>query len=107
MLFVKDYWNIVDISVILLAIVLVILDMTLSGSSLDALIRLRGLFRLVRIGILLRKFDAIRKKNAAKRNLFGRDFYHVMAPAEIVNNILCNIRDMVQNDAKLLEDINY
>jgi Ion transport protein len=107
MLFVKDYWNIVDISVILLAVVLVILDISLSGSSLDALIRLRGLFRLVRIGILLRKFDAIRKKNAAKRNLFGRDFYHVMAPAEIVNNILCNIRDMIQNDAKLLEDINY
>lgn len=107
LLFIKDYWNIVDITVILLAIVLVILDITLSGSSLDALIRLRGLFRLVRIGILLRKFDAIRKKNAAKRNMFGRDFYHVMAPSEIVNNILWNIRDMIQGDNKLLEDINY
>ena len=88
MLFIKDYWNLIDILVILLAIVLVCLDITLKGNSLDALLRLRGLFRLVRIGILLRKFDAFRKKNAARKKMFGRDFYHVMAPSELVNNIL-------------------
>ena len=106
-LFVKDYWNIVDASVIFIAIGLVILDINYSGQNLDALLRLRGLFRLVRIGILLRKFDSIRKKSMARKQLFNRDFYHVMAPSEIVNNILWNIRDMIQNDAKLLEDINY
>jgi len=107
MLFVKDYWNLADISVILLAVVLVVLDMTLSGGTLSGLLKLRGLFRLLRIGILLRKFDAIRKKRAAQRKMFGRDIYHVMSPAEIVNEILCKIRDMVESDDKLLEDINY
>ena len=106
-LFVKDYWNIVDITVILAAVALVITDIIYSGNNLDALLRLRGLFRLVRIGILLRKFDAIRKKSLERKKMFGRDFYHVMAPSEIVNNILWNIRDLIQNDNKLLEDINY
>lgn len=106
-LFVKDYWNIVDITVILAAVALVITDIIYSGSNLDALLRLRGLFRLVRIGILLRKFDSIRKKSIARKKMFGRDFYHVMAPSEIVNNILCNIRDLIQNDEKMLEDVNY
>ena len=87
-LFVKDYWNIVDITVILAAVALVITDIIYSGNNLDALLRIRGLFRLVRIGILLRKFDAIRKKSMERKKMFGRDFYHVMAPSEIVNNIL-------------------
>ena len=106
-LFVKDYWNIADITVILLAIVLVVLDMTLSGGELSGLLKLRGLFRLLRIGILIRKFDAIRRKRAAQRKMQTRDIFHVKAPAEIVNEILCEIRDMIQNDDKLLEDINY
>jgi len=106
-LFLKDYWNIADVTVILLAIVLVILDMTLSGGSLSGLLKLRGLFRLLRIGILLRKFDAIRKKSAARRKMFGRDIYNVMAPSELVIEILSNIRDMIQNDDKMLEDVNY
>ena len=106
-LFVKDYWNIVDITVILAAVALVITDIIYSGNNLDALLRIRGLFRLVRIGILLRKFDAIRKKSMERKKMFGRDFYHVMAPSEIVNNILWNIRDLIHDDNKLLEDINY
>lgn len=61
-LFIKDWWNIADITVILLAIVFVILDMILADSSLSGLFRLRGLFRLLRVGILIRKFDSIRQK---------------------------------------------
>jgi len=36
-----------------------------------------------------------------------RDIYHVSSPAEIVNEILCEVRDLVQNDDKLVEDLNY
>lgn len=87
-LFLKDYWNIADITVILLAIVLVILDMTLTDGQLSGLLKLRGLFRLLRIGILFRKFEAIRKKRAAQRKRQTRDIFHLKAPAEIVNEIL-------------------
>ena len=86
---------------------LVVLDMTLSGGELSGLLKIRGLFRLLRIGILIRKFDAIRRKRAAQRRMQIRDIFHVKAPAEIVNEILCGIRDMIENDDRLLEDINY
>ena len=106
-LFLKDYWNIADITVILLAIIFVILDMTLDDSSLSGVFRLRGLFRLLRVGILIRKFDAIRKKSAARKQMKIRDIYHVSSPAEIVNEILCEVRDLVHNDDRLVEDLNY
>lgn len=106
-LFIKDWWNIADVTVIILAIVFVILDMTLQNSSLSGLFRLRGLFRLLRVGILIRKFDSIRKKSKARKQMKGRDIYHVASPAEIVNEILCEIRDLIDNDEKMLEDINY
>lgn len=93
--------------VIGLAIVFVILDMILSNTRLSGLFRLRGLFRLLRIGILIRKFDAIRKKSAERKKRAGRDIYHMSSPAEIVNEILCEVRDMVENDERLLEDLNY
>jgi len=106
-LFLKDYWNIADITVILLAIAFVILDMTLEDSNLSGIFRLRGLFRLLRVGILIRKFDAIRKKSAARKKMHIRDIYHVSTPAEVVNEILCEVRDMIVNDDKLVEDMNY
>ena len=81
--------------------------MTLTDGQLSGLLKLRGLFRLLRIGILFRKFEAIRKKRAAQKQRQTRDIFHVKAPAEIVNEILCGIRDMIENDDKLIEDINY
>lgn len=81
--------------------------MVLENNNLSGVFKLRGLFRLLRVGILIRKFDAIRKKSAARKKLLTRDVYHVTSPAEIVNEILCEIRDLVQNDDRLIEDINY
>lgn len=81
--------------------------MTYTDQQLSRLFRLRGLFRLLRIGILFRKFEVIRKKSAEKKKLSNRDIYHMSSPAEIVNEILCEIRDMIENDERLLGDINY
>ena len=81
--------------------------MVINDGTLNNVFRIRGLFRLLRIGILLRKFDAIRKKSKARRNNAIRDIYHVAAPAEIVTEILNEIRDMVHNDERLIEDLNY
>jgi hypothetical protein len=87
--------------------VFVILDIILDDKDLSSVLRIRGLFRLLRVGILIRKFDAIRKKSAAKKKLQIKDFYHVSSPAEIVNEILCHIRDLIKNDNSLIEDVNY
>ena len=106
-LFIKDLWNIADITVILLAIVFVVLEMVIDDGTLNNVFRIRGLFRLLRVGILIRKFDAIRQKSQARKRLQIRDIYHVSSPAEIVNEILCEIRDMVQNDDRMIEDLNY
>ena len=57
----KDWLNIADIIVIFLAIVFVTLDMVMSDDTLDDVFKLRGLFRLLRIILLIRKFDAIKK----------------------------------------------
>lgn len=102
-----DYWNIADVVVIFAAIVLVSLEIALDSGSLANIFRLRGLFRLLRIGILIRKFYIIRKKSQERKKMQVRDIYHVSSPAEIVNEILSEIRDLVQNDDKMIEDLNY
>ncbi|CAI2371913.1 unnamed protein product [Moneuplotes crassus] len=48
------------------------------------------------------EFDSIRQK----RNQI-KDIYHVSSPADTVNEILAYIRDIVQNDDRLIEDLNY
>jgi hypothetical protein len=90
-----------------MAIVLVVLDISLNDSSLSSIFRIRGLFRLLRIGILIRKFYVIQKKSKERKKMQVRDIYNVSSPAEIVNEILSEIRDMVQNDDKIIEDLNY
>ncbi len=59
------------------------------------------------MGILIRKFDSIRQKSKARKRNQTRDIYNVSSPAEIVNEILTELRDMVQNDDRLIEDLNY
>lgn len=56
---------------------------------------------------MIRKFDAIRKKSAARRQFSNRDIYHMSSPAEIVNEILFEIRELVEDDERLTEDLNY
>jgi len=106
-LFIKDWWNIGDITVIILAIIFVILEMVIDDGTLNSVLRIRGLFRLLRVGILIRKVDSIRQKSQARKRNQIRDIYHVSSPAEIVNEILTDIRNMVQNDDRMIEDLNY
>lgn len=81
--------------------------MVIDDGTLNSLLRIRGLFRLLRVGILIRKFDSIRKKSQARKRNQIRDIYHVSSPAEIVNEILTDIRNLVQDDDRMIEDLNY
>ena len=62
-LYLKDTWSIADIIVIALSIILVCLDLTLSDDSkFKGVLKIRGVFRLLRIFILFRKLNTVRAK---------------------------------------------
>jgi len=54
-----DYWNFVDISLILATLGLVIVDVIDKDENISKLTRLRGLFRILRIVLLIRKVGAL------------------------------------------------
>jgi hypothetical protein len=53
--YLSDWWNIFDIIVILLSLAFVLLEMTLDNKKIEGLLRIRGVFRIVRIFVLFRK----------------------------------------------------
>ena len=67
LLYLEDMWNLFDFIVIILSIVFVLLDMSLAGtnSALTGFLKIRGIFRLLRIFILIRKLNALRIKREA------------------------------------------
>ena len=53
-----DLWNVFDLIVIVLSIVFVLLDLrTDEDSSLSGFLKIRGIFRLLRIFLLVRKLN--------------------------------------------------
>ena len=57
LIYLKDYWNMVDAVVILVNIVFVIVDMQVSAGILKEVLKIRGFFRLIRIFVLIRKVN--------------------------------------------------
>ena len=58
MMYFADLWNIFDTVVILLSIVFVLLDLQVDEkSSLSGFLKIRGIFRLLRIFLLVRKLN--------------------------------------------------
>jgi hypothetical protein len=53
-------WNIFDFIVIILSIAFVILDILVKNEALQAFLKIRGIFRLLRIFILIRKLNTLR-----------------------------------------------
>jgi hypothetical protein len=58
----EDKWNIADVIIIALSYAFVILDYSSTNPALSGFLKIRGLFRLFRIFILMRKLSAIRNK---------------------------------------------
>jgi len=54
----RDYWNILDIIIILISIAFVLLDLLLeTNNALSGFLKIRGIFRLLRVFILIRKVN--------------------------------------------------
>lgn len=57
-LFLRDVWNILDIVVILLSIAFVLMDLLIKNNhALSGFLKIRGIFRLLRVFILIRKLN--------------------------------------------------
>ena len=54
-----DYWNIVDITLTLCTMGLVFVDVLSKDQNLTKLTRIRGIFRILRIFLLIRKLGAL------------------------------------------------
>ena len=52
-----DIWNIFDIAVILISIVFVVLEILLKDSNISDFFKIRGMFRLLRIFLVIRKVN--------------------------------------------------
>ena len=62
-LYYDDCWNVFDVIVIFLSIAFVLLDLTLGDeSALSDFLKIRGIFRLLRVFLLVRKLNELRKK---------------------------------------------
>ena len=71
LIYLKDYWNMVDAVVILVNIVFVIVDMQVSAGILKEVLKIRGFFRLIRIFVLIRKVNQVKTKRE-RRSKFSR-----------------------------------
>lgn len=58
-LYLQDGWNVFDISVIILNIIFVVLDLTVAEGIVKNFLKIRGIFRLLRISILFRKLNSV------------------------------------------------
>lgn len=92
-LYMRDCWNIFDIVIIILSLLFVLLDMFNDDSVLEGILKIRGIFRLLRIFLLIRKLNTLRVKRAVqKRNELSQG-YDLRSPLERVLEILNFLRD--------------
>ena len=71
LIYLKDYWNMVDAVVILVNIVFVIVDIQVSAGIVKEILKIRGFFRLIRIFVLIRKVNQVKTKRE-RRSKFSR-----------------------------------
>lgn len=105
MLYLRDKLNLIDIFIIFLAIVFTILDMNISNNTASAVFRIRGVFRLLRVALLIRKLDELKETRKAKMKA-GVGYSDYKSPLERIIEILASLRDCLE-DQKYARDLNY
>jgi len=91
LLYLRDIWNLIDFIVILLSVLFVLLDMFLPDSGFKNILRIRGIFRMLRVFLLVRKLNTLRvKREVLKRGLTEMG-YDLRSPLEKVIDILKEI----------------
>lgn len=108
-IYLKDFWNILDIVIILFSIVAVLLDLFLNNEVLSSILKIRGIMRLVRIFILFRKLNAIRQKSERRKRMLSSRVSGVdlRTPQEIIIEYLVNIQERLDSNDKAFEQLNY
>lgn len=107
--YLKDVWNIADLIVILFSVAAVLLDIFVNNETLSGILKIRGLMRLVRIFILLRKVNTIRVKRDRRLKMQQSQIKGIdlRTPQEIILGMLSNLRERVDQKDKCLTDLNY
>lgn len=99
MLYFKDYWNIFDLVIILVSYLFVFLDMFTDNDSLSSFLKIRAVFRLLRVFLLIRKLNTLKeRRDISKKRLILSGGYDLRSPLEMVLEILDNLRNKLDND---------
>ena len=110
LLFLQDYWNMVDAVVILVNILFVIIDSQISSGILKDVLRLRGIFRLVRIFVLYRKVNQVNVKRERRRK-FARlainDTIELKTVQQKVIENLYAISERLPKNDKAIGELEY
>ena len=59
-LYFQDCWNVFDVIVLLISLSFVIIEINTTHTRLHGFLKIRGIFRLVRVIILIRKMNLLR-----------------------------------------------
>jgi len=98
MMYLRDIWNLIDFIVIILSVLFVLLDMYLPESGFKNILRIRGIFRMMRIFLLVRKLNTLRvKRDLVKRGLTKMG-YDLRSPLEKVIDILKEVQEKLHAD---------
>ncbi|CDW90418.1 3 5-cyclic nucleotide phosphodiesterase family protein [Stylonychia lemnae] len=107
-LYLKDFWNIFDLFIIILSLTFVLLDIFVENSVLDGILKIRGIFRLLRVFLLVRKLNTLRVKRQIQLRQLTANGYDLRSPLERVLEILNGLRDQLDiEETKIIQDLNY
>lgn len=108
LLYLRDIWNLIDFIVIILSVLFVLLDMYLPDSGFKNILRIRGIFRMMRIFLLIRKLNTLRVKRELVKRGLTKMGYDLRSPLEKVIDILKDISDKLHSDEeKIKKDVDY
>jgi hypothetical protein len=104
-LYFSEKFNIVDIILVSLAVVLAIIDVPVDDPKASAFLRLRGIFRLLRVGVVFLRFE---EQSASNINKLKSDvaYSDYKSPLERTLEILTSLKECI-NDDKFVKDINF
>mmetsp|Transcript_42277 Transcript_42277/g.30471 ORF Transcript_42277/g.30471 Transcript_42277/m.30471 type:complete len:219 (+) Transcript_42277:324-980(+) len=104
-----DYWNIFDVIIIFINILFVVLDIYDVEGNFSSVLKLRGLFRIMRILIVFRKINMVKAKTDRRRriDILSGGGAEVRTPQEIIIEMLSNLRDRIPLKDKAYKDLTY
>lgn len=82
-----------------------ILDITITNEVASSFFRFRGIFRIFKVAMLVKKLDYLHK-NEHSKNKSEIDYSDFKSPLERTMEILTNLKECLE-DQKYIRDLNY